>query len=246
MDYPSNNEDWLMRVAKGLVAGHSLVQKFGENPAVGTSLESVWDAGGLYPWDTFAVGGDNLSIVSTLAADSLTGTGARTIRVTGFDASGLELHEDMDMDGVTPVITTNKFTRVFRVVVTTAGTGKTTAGTITASIGATVVAQVINGNNQTLMALMGIPSNRTGFLLFGKASVGKGKTLNGRFYMRPVGGVFNVQHTFEVYQGSYEYPFRAVPMIPSGTDLDFRAKADAAIAVSAAFDVLLVDNDLLT
>jgi hypothetical protein len=49
MSYISN-KDFLIEVAKGNVAGHAIVNKFGRNPDVdtGTDPEDVWTQGGVW------------------------------------------------------------------------------------------------------------------------------------------------------------------------------------------------------
>lgn len=63
-----------MAVAKGSVPGVSGACKFGYNPDVATSFETVWDVGGTYPYLSAAT---TLDVVSDDAADAAAGT-ART------------------------------------------------------------------------------------------------------------------------------------------------------------------------
>jgi hypothetical protein len=105
-------------------------------------------------------------------------------------------------------------------------------------------AQTANGNNQTLNAFTTIPAGKTGYLIYGKASTGEGKAAEVSYYGRSPGGVFNLSHKLYLYEGSYDYEFRIPSIIPEKTDLDVRGKNVQAgnIEVSAAFDILLVDN----
>lgn len=237
--------DFFIEASKGNIPGHSVLQKFGENPDIKASSESMWDAGGLYPWSTWdSSGPTTLDIQSDDVNDDLVGTGAQTVFIEGLDANWEEQSETIEMDGSTTVITSGSYRRLFRMVVSTAGSSGTTAGIITAEIGGIVVAQIDDGNNQSLMAIYTIPLGKTGYLLFGKASVGKAGDLAGQFFIRPFGGVFNVKHTFQIYQTTYDYLFRAVPAVPEKSDFDVRAftTVPSGVKATAAFDLVLVDN----
>jgi len=60
-----------------------------------------------------------------------------------------------------------------------------------------------------------------------------------------VGTTFRVAHTFEVAGGSqYDYTFSFPPAVPEKSDIDVRAAVRSNNArVTAAFDILLVEND---
>ena len=60
-----------------------------------------------------------------------------------------------------------------------------------------------------------------------------------------VGTTFRVAHTFEVAGGSqYDYTFAFPPPVPEKSDIDVRATVRSNNArVTAAFDILLVEND---
>ena len=51
------DEAWELNVSRGKVRGAFHVIKFGNNDDIDGSMESVWDAGGLYPWSSFASAG---------------------------------------------------------------------------------------------------------------------------------------------------------------------------------------------
>ena len=95
---------WQLAVSSGEIEGAKIVSKFGENPAVGTSEETIWDAGGVYDYLTTA---SQLDVTSTDADDTDGGNGARTVVLEGLDANYNEITETVTMDGLTIVQTTN-------------------------------------------------------------------------------------------------------------------------------------------
>ena len=237
--------DFFIEVAKGNVPGHSKVSKFGENNSVGNTLETIWDVGGLYPWGVIdAAMPTVVDVVSTLAADTLLGTGAQTVQIEGLDENWEEQEDIIEMNGTTIVTTTTQWRRVHRMAVLTAGTGGGAAGNITTQIGATVISQITNGNNQTLQGTFTVPAGKTAYVVYGKTSCGKAADAKVKFFVRQQGGVFNVQHAANLYQNSYDYPFAAVPNMPEMTDMDTRAITSnpSGFEVTMAFDVILVDD----
>lgn len=123
--------DYRTEVALGQRQGHTLWNKFGYNSAVGTSVEVVASWGGTFVPMTTA---RTLSIVSDDAADvTSTGTGARNIVVYGIDANRKAQTVVVQMNGLTPVVTTETWLGVNRIAVGLAGSGLVNAGTITAT-----------------------------------------------------------------------------------------------------------------
>ena len=59
-------------IAAGQLEGYSSIEKFGRNPSVATSIETIWDRGGIYEYLTSATA---VYVYSANAADGLTGTG---------------------------------------------------------------------------------------------------------------------------------------------------------------------------
>ncbi len=238
-------EDPALEIAKGHIKGHTMVSKFGEDPGVPSTGEvTVWDkTSTLYVYPTSAL---ILTLVSTDANDTSAGTGARTIRIDGLDANYVFQSETIILNGTTPVNTTNTYLRIYRMVILTAGSSEKALGVITADNSGTTYAQVIDGNNQTLMALYTVPAGYTAFLFHGKASTGQGKALTGSFVVRPLGGVFNMAHRFYVFENSYDYQFATPVRLEEKTDLEVRAVADSGtVSMAAAFEMVIVKNEYL-
>jgi hypothetical protein len=75
--------------------------------------------------------GTALEVVSSSADDAAAGTGARTVKVEGVDASHVPFSETITMNGVTPVPLVNtSVIAINRTTVLTAGSGLANAGTI--------------------------------------------------------------------------------------------------------------------
>lgn len=233
------NLNVLLPIWLGKVEWFSAEQKFWLNPDVGTSFETIWDAGGNYNWiGTASV----LDVKSNSVNDTSAGTGARTIMLYGLDANFEPIEEMVTLNGTTIVTTTKAFKRIHRMRVLTAWSQAKAEGTITAQIGATVHAQIIDGNNQSLMAVYTIPAGYTGLILKGKASCGKGKEVEVNFRGREFWGVFGLYHSFYIYEDSYEYEFWVPLRVPEKTDIYVEAKSDVATKVSAVFDIVLIKN----
>jgi len=137
--------DYRHEVALGQRQGKVTWNKFGYNASVGTSAEVVASWGGtFFPMTTART----LSIVSTDAADvTSTGTGARNVVVYGIDENRVAQTVVVQMNGTTPVVTTETWLGVNRIAVGLSGSGYVNAGTITATAttDATIQGQVPAG-----------------------------------------------------------------------------------------------------
>ena len=258
--------EFYLEVAKGNVAGHSIVNKFGANPDVATGPEDVWTHSGLY-----AASGGYLTVATTVKAvavggseDTLTtGIGAWTVRIYGLDETWAEANEAVNMAGTTgSAPTTTTFIRVFRVVVETAGTHGTNYREIDIVDNATgliVLADVFTsatfaGDGQTQMAVYTVPLAKTAYFLKGYVAVaGTDKTAEiaqFQWKARPnsiANGAWATKGEMScITLGNnwwqYEYGAPA-GQIPEKTDIRIECVATSkALSVVAGFDLLLVDN----
>lgn len=162
-----------------------MINKFGYNPAVGTTQEDVWVGGGTYPWPTTALavrvasGGD--------ANDTAAGTGARTVTVVGLDANFEPREETINLAGASQSSdTTQTFIRIVRAFVASAGTYTgSNVGTVTIEQTDGTTVAVINPTlGQTQLALYTIPSGYIGYLVKSDISVEDNKRVDVVMYTR--------------------------------------------------------------
>ena len=99
-----------LEVAQGKIPGHSMLNKFGYNPSIGSlAFETIWETGDNYPWQTSAV---TVDVVSDNTNDvNTTGSGARTLRIQGLDGSYNLAEETVNLNG-TSTVTTSISSRV--------------------------------------------------------------------------------------------------------------------------------------
>lgn len=215
--------------------GH--IHKFGSNPALGGSSETIWSAGGLYPWSAF-----NTAQTLYVASDDAGDTG--TVTIQGLDDNWTLITETVSLAGSPPQATTsNTFKRVFRMQYTD-GAYAQNAGDITArtvSYAGTVVAQIDADKAQTLMAIYTIPDNYVGYLINYTVGVGKNDDAFLSLYTKHNGSEsFSIKSELNVYQNTITQSF-AVPLrMRARTDIDFRATgATTHSSCTVNFDVVL-------
>lgn len=248
-------EPFELQVARRQIAYHKHKFKFGFNPDVNGSDETIWAQGGLYSYLSSAT---TLYISSSSTADDAAGTGARTATVSGLDASWDEVSVTVDLDGQNGVQlgSASNWIRVNRITVDTAGSGGQNAGVIyvgdeaspTSGVPSNKYATVAIGDNQTLMALWTVPRGYTAFvnqldITANTEVVNKYVTVD--FLSRPSGGVFNVADRYTLARDTITQTFTYPRKFEEKTDLEVRAissSSAANVAVSAAFDVIYIQN----
>lgn len=223
-------------IAKQEAQGYSFVHVSGYNPDIDSGAdETVWPAGGLYPWGTFA-SAYTLSVVSSSASD----TGS--VVVSGLDNNFLAITEEIDVTGLTPSVGTNSFRRVNQAYYKN-GTAAN-LGNITISANSTTVAYIPTGLGNSLSGIYTVPAEKTGFIFTGDFSVQKGEDAQIRFYVRNFGENFRIAHIAEAYQNIYRYDFPIPLPIPEKSDLEVRCSLVETnnTRVSCNFDLVIVDN----
>jgi len=233
-------EPFYLSVSKGLVAGHESLHKFGVNFQVNstTDPESIWTAGGLYPWSSLSTE-QTLYIISTSSSD----TG--DILLEGLDSNYNKITETVTMTGLTAVSTTNQFKRIYRMQYQ--GTASN-VGTITARVTSgtgTIVAQIDIGYSQTLMSIYTVPAGCTGYLLALDASVNKGEQVQINVYKRELNEPFKILHLTELFESTYHFDFSIPLKLPEKTDIDVRAAEVGTnnTRITNTFDMLLVKEN---
>lgn len=244
-------EDFALEVARGNVPGASCILKFGMNEDIdtGSTPEEIWSYGGAY---TFPDGAAVLRVNSTNAADTSTGTGARTITIQGLDGNYAEVSVDVTMNGTGNVDTTQTFIRVNRAFVKTAGSSEYNVGGIRIThqgTGTPVVAEIPATYGQTEMAIYTIPAGKSGYLTSFSGSITKKNAgvATIEFWQRDaVNPVRRLQSTMSVSVDgtttySKEFNFKK---FPEKTDLYIRCSYVSAndMSVFSNFGLILIDD----
>ena len=249
-------EPFELQVARGQISYHKTIFKFGFNPDIDASLETVWAQGGLY---TYLSSASTLYISSSSTADTAAGTGARNVTVFGLDADWNEVSVTVDLSGYTGVQlgTASNWIRVNRIIVNTAGTGGQNAGVLYVGTEATPTlgvptnkyATVAIGDNQTLMSLWTVPAGYTAYLT--QTDVTVATTQNNKYatisiLARPYGGVFQTKDKFVKAESTHTQVYTFPLEFTEKTDIEVRAIGDSSsadIAISAGLDFVYIKND---
>ena len=200
-------KDYLLEVAKGNIPGTTQVIVAASNVSVGTSMETIWKSDGL--WSPLTVA-RTMSIVSDSGADTLAGTGAQILILQGVDASGLEQTEIVELNGVTPVITSNTWLGINPSIIT-AGSGKKNVGTITitATVDLTLQSILAPGDSLTSALIYFVPVNKKLFL----------KQVRSQVYKSTGGGADVIVTGFFETNGT-EYLFYEVDLVEDVSPTD--------------------------
>jgi len=247
-------EPYELQVSKGQVVGASPEYKFGFNPDVNGTEESIWGHGGDYPWATAAF---TAFISSSSTADTSAGTGAQTVTIDGLDENYAAQSVTVNMNGQTQVQIgdASGWLRVNRVVVATSGSGGTAAGDIYVSVsGATagvptgdIYAKVAAGDNQTQQAVYTVPAGSTFYAddaTFTAAISLANKNVTAKFVTREFGSNTFRTRIIQTLQSSFLLvPFEYPLALPEKTDVECRASTDTTnVEIGASFQGVLIAN----
>ena len=182
-------------------------------------------------------------------------TGASIIHILGLDASFLEIQECVVLDGLiaNEVATTKSYIRQYRARIFGDGGSGGAEGTISsiAQVDGTTSCQVINGNNQTLMAIYTVPANKTGYIMKWWATFSKGVGATTVFAdvhlmagtLDGIGYLLEPIATLSSGTSAYTRDYSVPAAIPGGSDIWVEAQASTgSVSISAGFDIILVDN----
>lgn len=146
----------------GAGAGSTYATSMTANAVLTTAAVGAGDTMRLFDLaSTNAVTTETLADGSWGSGNTVKGTSARTIRITGLKTwATRESSEDMNMFGTTSQNTANSWVIIHRIEVLTAGDTSRNAGIIkaTAATDSTITAQITTLKGQTKMAIYGVPT----------------------------------------------------------------------------------------
>jgi hypothetical protein len=246
------DENFSLQVARGLIPGHSAITVFGYNADVDTSEESVWPNGGTVPHPTAA---SVLKVSSTDAADaSPSGTGARTVLITGLNGSFNEVSETIVLNGQTAVNTVNSYLYVNGLTVTSIGSGGANAGninvgtgTVTAGEPAVLYDMIAIGYNNRTTGHYCVPAGYTAFLVHGLFTAGQASgstSITGKLLVHsPDDNIVRVGAITTLNNGVVQYMFNYPTAIPEKSCVGATAIGSSNNnSVSSMFNICLIKN----
>ena len=252
------NAEFYLEVAKGDVKGHSVLNKFGEADAIGTTWTVITDSK-TYPTPTSAV---SLEILSSSDVDSTSNAGAQQVLIQGIGADWRQQTETVSLQGTQAVDLSNTWLRVYRMYVVNTNTYASTSatshdGTITlradggGDTWADLTRDGLFGYGQSLIGAYTVPKGKTAFLTAYLADIEPTKNANIAFYQRC--GADDVAEPYEPMRlQSLHKGLQNTLVITNHVsrgpfvgpcDIGFFAKvANSTANISLQFNLVLIDN----
>jgi len=259
----SNTKDYYLEVAKENVDGQFIVNKFGRNEVVGTTLSFI-SIGAQYQTPLTAT---NLEIVSASVNDTSAGSGGRKVTIVGLNSSFNEISVEVTLNGTTAVAVGTQFVRVYRMYVSESGsyatistpshngriTLRTVGGGVTWAIIDTIEGATIGtGIGQTQISGYTIPAGYTGYLLSKTITVESNKPASVYFFKRenaddvatPFTGTMRLFEQNDGISTPFSVGLKApIQKLNEKTDVGFFAKVGTGTAsVSTEFQILVIKN----
>jgi hypothetical protein len=241
-------EPFELQVSRNQIQGHRSVTVFGFNPDVDTTQVSVWPLPSLI---TFPAAAIQMTVSSTSANDTSSGTGARTIVVQGLDASYNEVTETVTLNGQTAVTMTASLLRVNYAYVATAGSSNSAegdiyigTGTVTAGVPATTYDIIKLDYNNTTTGSYTIPAGYTGYVsqgLFSSGQTGGSNQVQGRLLTRGTNNIRMTAAITSINNGVANYVFEYPLAVPEKTTIEATAIGSSSNnACSSMFVIVLI------
>jgi len=209
------------------------VNIFGFSRSVGITFQTIWNDGGQYVHPSTAV---QVSCVSTSASDTM------AILVSGLDANYETIAEIVQLNGTTPVTTTNSFYRINSATILSGSN----VGDITVSESGTIYAHIEATLGTTQACVYTVPANHSLYIF--RISLTSG-TVNSNKYITyrnridsSSGRVLRVaEATFQQNMQTFDrqIPFR----IASKSDFQFEAKSSSGTNELSIFVEALLMKD---
>jgi len=233
-----------IEVARGEVGGYTSLQIAGNNPAVGTTFEDAWDAGGIFSYPT---AGETWEVLSNSASDTSAGIGARLVVISGLDTDYVEQTEIITMNGTSAVTTTRTdWFRIIAVLVVSSGSEQTNVGSITIRVasGGTTRSLIQARLARTFNGFYTVPKGKN--LLVQQAIVRLAKNediiLRTNFLLDGT-NTFLTGGDVPIYQNQATTNFTSLPVLPEKTDFKVSVKsANSSVAVTLLIEGILASG----
>ena len=239
---PSGSQDpSFNNISLGLVSGYSTIDKFGKNPDVDTSVEDVWNDGGVRTELSSA----STMIVTSSGSDTSGGSGANTVIIYGLDGNYDEITETVTLNAASPQTTTNSFIWINRMLVGESGSSDVNENDIavTATTGGSSQAYILANEGQTQLAMYMIPNGYTGYLTKGFLSTDANQLITGELLVKPFDGSWNLKREVLISSGLHEIDLSGSGSIPEKSIIKWQVQGSQVNNyVTAGFKLILVET----
>ena len=180
------------------------------------------------------------------------GAGASILYLFGHSPAFLEQREFVVLNGLTDVPTEKSYIRQQRARVfasaSSGALGLITSTTIGETV-ETVSLQIINGNNQTMMALATIPINKIGLVTRWYAQVSKKQSISsivdlriGQLDLNKPGYITQRRSLQTLGTSAFDHKFSPALVLPGGSDIWIEADTDSnGTGIAAGFDIIIIN-----
>jgi len=233
-----------IEVARGEINGYESMQIAGSNPAIGKTFEDAWDAGGIFSYPT---AGETWEVVSSDANDTLLGTGAQKVLISGLDTGYMERIEEVELSGATPKVTSRTdWFRIASVFVVSSGSGQTNAGEITIRVsGGGLTRSLIQiGLARTFNGFFTVPASKTFIVQQAIVRIPKNEdvTLRTNFFAVPT-NTGSTGGDVPIYQSQVISTFTSLPAVPEKTDFRISVKSsNDSVSVALIIEGILANG----
>lgn len=228
----TQSRDYRQDVARGLIAGESVVVIKGFNAATSTTDELIWaQSGATYPQVTSAV---TLTISSSSALDTLAGTGAQIVLVKYVRFSDLaEVTATFNMNGQTGVtITTDGYAindiRVVQVGATNSNQGVIYVGygAVTLGVPANILGTIVANAIVSQQAVYTVPASKTLELVSYRLSPSVLSVVRFRLKTSKSSAMLTIEYDIPLAQAiSFQSPYPS--LIPAGYQIQMWGRTTA-------------------
>ena len=219
-----------LEVQAGNISGLTGTGRPGSNTAVGTSFEQLNELGGtrneLYTDPSTEGTGQQIKVKSASTDDTNSGSGhARRVKVIGTGPLGVELEENINLNGTAQVTSSGFFTSVSGVSVNKIGSGGTVnAGNITvfANDGSTALLQMDAGDaNASFAGIYGMSGKKIYISQLFATAIESAEVA---VFQRNAGKGFVKKQTLFLNNNAFNYVSEVPLVIENGDCVEVRAK----------------------
>jgi len=212
-------------IAEGFVTDQTAFNIVGYDGTVAATWGTVWELS--TPYVYIATGGERITVKSNDGQDTMPGTGARELFVTGLDTNFDFISETIPMAGIIPVSSAYTYERVLSARVTTVGTNGSNVGNITIrdTSDTTTVGYIVVGEGSSRIPVFTVPRlHRATIIRWSFGEVSSAAT-HIALWAKPFGESWYIAR-YKVIKNQTESVAFDMPMVfEEKTDIELRALA---------------------